>query len=145
MFHWSVSLLVWIVFFLIFYGLPHATIFLLPVIMLPLIFLSLGMSWLLASLGVYLRDVAQIVAVLSGVLMFMSPIFYPVAALPEEFQSFMLLNPLTLVIEQARDVMIWGKSPDWLAWSQYLVCSGLLAWVGFAWFQKTRKGFADVL
>jgi lipopolysaccharide transport system permease protein len=144
-FHWSISLLVWVAFFLIFYGVPHATILLLPVVMIPLMLLSLGMSWLLASLGVYLRDVAQIVGVLMSVLMFLSPIFYPVTSLPEEYQLIMLINPLTLAIEQTRDVMMWGKTPDWLAWSQYLVCSGFFSWGCFAWFQKTRKGFADVL
>jgi len=112
---------------------------------LPLMFLSLGMSWLLASLGVYLRDVAQIVGVLMSVLMFLSPIFYPISSLPEDYQVIMLINPLTLAIEQTRDVMMWGKAPDWLIWGKYLLCSGFFFWICFAWFQKTRKGFADVL
>lgn len=105
----------------------------------------LGLSWLLASLGVYLRDVAQIVGVIVTVLMFMSPLFYPVTALPENFQQWMMLNPLTFVVEQARDVMFWGKSIEWVAWSKQTAIAVVVAWLGFAWFQKTRKGFADVL
>lgn len=145
LFHWMISLLVWLVFYCIFYGVPHLTVLLLPIVMLPLVVLSLGMSWLLASLGVYLRDVAQVVGVLMSVLMFLSPIFYPVSSLPSEYQVIMLINPLTLAIEQARDIMMWGKMPDWVSWSKYLVISGVFSWFCFAWFQKTRKGFADVL
>ncbi|PIF48656.1 lipopolysaccharide transport system permease protein [Pseudomonas sp. 29] len=145
LFHWVISLLVWLVFYGIFYGVPHVTVLLLPLIMLPLMLLSLGMGWLLASLGVYLRDVAQIVGVLMSVLMFLSPIFYPVSSLPADYQVIMLVNPLTLVIEQTRDVMMWGKAPDWIVWGKYLLCSGAFSWICFVWFQKTRKGFADVL
>jgi lipopolysaccharide transport system permease protein len=145
LFHWVISLGVWLIFYGIFYGVPHATVLLLPLIMLPLVLLSLGMGWLLASLGVYLRDVAQIVGVLMSVLMFLSPIFYPVSSLPADYQVIMLINPLTLVIEQTREVMMWGRAPDWIVWCKYLLCSGGVSWICFVWFQKTRKGFADVL
>jgi lipopolysaccharide transport system permease protein len=145
LFHCLISLIVWFIFYLIFFGLPHASALLIPLITIPLILLTMGLSWLLAYLGVYLRDIAQFIGILTTTLMFLSPIFYPVSALPTEYQSFLMLNPLTLVIEQARDVLIWNKFPDWRYYSFYLVVSGLIAWLGFAWFQKTRKGFADVL
>lgn len=144
-FHLLISLLVWLVFYIIFFGLPGAAIFLLPVVLLPLVLMTLGLGWLLASLGVYLRDVTQVIGVVTTVLMFLSPIFYPVVALPEEFRPVMQASPLTLVVEQARDVMIWGETPNWSAWSVYFLLSSIIAWLGFAWFQKTRKGFADVL
>jgi lipopolysaccharide transport system permease protein len=144
-FHLLVSLLVWLIFFLILFGIPHATIIFFPVILLPLVLMTIGLSWLLASLGVYLRDVAQIIGVATTVLMFLSPIFYPITALPEEYRPFMQINPLTQVIEQTRDVMIWGKGMDWSAWVAYTFLSSLAAWLGFAWFQKTRSGFADVV
>ncbi|MGA9164525.1 MAG: ABC transporter permease [Thiobacillus sp.] len=144
-FHMLVSLLVWLIFYLIFFGIPHATIIFLPVIFLPLILMTMGISWLLASLGVYLRDVAQIIGVVTTVLMFLSPIFYPIVALPEEYRPLMQINPLTYVIEQTRDVMIWGKSLNWSVWVVYSLLSSLTAWLGFAWFQKTRNGFADVV
>ena len=144
-FQFLLCLGVWLVFYLIFFGAPPMTILLLPFVLIPLVLFTLGLSWLLASLGVYLRDIAQIIGVVTTVLMFLSPIFYPISALPAEYQQFMQASPLTFVIEQARDVMIWGKPVDWNLWSMWMVISLLLAWMGFAWFQKTRKGFADVL
>jgi len=144
-FHLLVSLFVWLIFYLIFFGVPPATILLLPPILLVLALMTLGLSWFLASLGVYLRDVSQIVGVITSVLMFMSPVFYPISALPERYRPFMQVSPLTLVVEQARAVMMWGKNLDWSAWASYLIVSLAVAWLGFAWFQKTRKGFTDVL
>lgn len=144
-FHMVISLSVWFIFYLIFFGLPHPSAVLLPFVLLPLVLFTIGISWFLAALGVYLRDVAQFISIVTTTLMFLSPIFYPVSALPEEYQPILLLNPLTPVIESARDVLVWGKSPDWLLLAIYFVVSGLIAWLGFAWFQKTRKGFADVL
>ncbi len=144
-FHMLISFGVWLLFYLIFFGMPPLTVLLLPLVLLPLALLTLGLSWLLASLGVYLRDVTQVTTVITSVLMFLSPIFYPVSILPAEYRPFLQLNPLTLTIEQARDVMIWGKGLDWAAWGLYLVVALMIAWLGFAWFQKTRKGFADVL
>lgn len=144
-FHLLVSLIVWLIFYLIFFGVPQVTILLLPLVLLPFVLMTLGLSWLLASLGVYLRDVSQIIGLVTTVLMFLSPIFYPIVALPEKYRPFMQISPLTFVIEQARDVMIWGNDMDWRLWAFYLLLSSLIAWLGFAWFQKTRKGFADVL
>ena len=144
-FHSLVSLLVWLIFFCIFFGLPPLTIVSLPLVVIPLALYALGLSWLLASLGVYIRDVAQFISILMTALMFLSPVFYPIASLPEQYHLFMNINPLTFVIEQARDVMIFGRSINWMPWLSQLLLSFLVAWLGFAWFQKTRKGFADVL
>jgi lipopolysaccharide transport system permease protein len=144
-FHLLINLLVWLIFYLIFFGVPNVTIGLLPVVLLQFGLMTLGFSWLLASLGVYLRDVTQIIGVVTAVLMFLSPIFYPVVALPEAYRPFMQISPLTLVVEQTRDVMIWGAGLDWSIWAIYLIVSSMLAWLGYSWFQKTRKGFADVL
>lgn len=144
-FHLLISLFVWLAFYLIFFGVPQATIVLLPVLLIPFFLMTLGLSWFLASLGVYLRDVSQIIGVMMTALMFLSPIFYPIAALPEEYHLFMQISPLTFTVEQARDVMIWGKGLDWGAWAMYMLLAAIIAWFGFAWFQKTRKGFADVL
>lgn len=145
LFHLLISLLVWLSFYLLFFGLPPVTVFLLPIVIMPLILMILGFSWFLASLGVYLRDISQIIGVIVTILMFLSPIFYPIVALPEEYRPFMQISPLTLVVEQTRDVMIWGKGLNVTAWLTSLFVSLMTAWLGFAWFQKTRKGFADVL
>lgn len=145
LFHMAISLIVWLIFYLIFYGIPHLSILLFPVVIAPLILTTLGLSWLLASLGVYLRDVAQIVGILSTVLMFLSPIFYSVEMLPPVYQQLVHISPLTLIVEQARQVLFWGQSINWISWSVYALISIVIATTGYSWFQKTRKGFADVL
>ncbi|MNT74141.1 ABC-2 type transporter [compost metagenome] len=112
---------------------------------MPLVLIILGLSWLLASLGVYLRDVAQVIGVATTVLMFLSPVFYPISALPEQYRPYMQISPLTYIVEQTRDVMMWDKGMNWSGWAMWMIISLAIAWLGFAWFQKTRKGFADVL
>ncbi len=144
-FHGLVSFGVWFVFYFIFFGLPPVTAWLFPIVILPLMFLVIGLGWFLASLGVYLRDVAQFVGLLVTAMMFLSPIFYPVSALPPKYQFVMELNPMTSVIEQVRGVLISGVLPRWHDYAMQLGGSMLLAWLGYVWFQKTRKGFADVL
>ena len=101
--------------------------------------------YFLSALGVYLRDISQLVGLVITALLFMSPIFYPISSLPEKFQVVMMLNPLTLVIEMTRDVLYFGILPDYYLLLAYYIISILIAWGGFVWFQKTRKGFADVL
>ncbi|EMM3426589.1 ABC transporter permease [Klebsiella aerogenes] len=145
LFHFAISCLVWIVFYIIEVGVPHLTIFLLPVILIPFILMVMGLSWFLASLGVYLRDVNQIVGIATMVLMFLSPIFFPTSALPESVRPLLSLNPLAQFIEQARDVMYWGRIPAFVPYFIGLIVNAIIAWAGFLWFQKTRKGFADVI
>lgn len=144
-FHLLVSFIVWLAFYILFFGLPHASLLQLPLVFLPLVLLTVGLCWFLASLAVYLRDVAQVVAVVTTVLLFLSPVFFPIAVLPPTYQALVRLSPLTYVVEQARDVMVWGRGVQWSAWCVYTAASAAIAWLGFAWFQKTRKGFADVL
>lgn len=144
-FHTLISLVVWLIFYGIFLGIPSVKAGLILVVVLPLIAFTMGISWFLASLGVYLRDVSQIIGMLTTILMFLSPIFYPVASLPEEYRRVFQMNPLTPTIEMVRDVLIWGKSPDWSLYGISLVIALIVACLGFAWFQQTRKGFADVL
>jgi len=145
LFHGAVSLAVLLMFFAAVHHYVQWTAVLAPVVLLPLIFYSMGVSWFLSSLGVFIRDVAQTTGLITSVLMFTSPVFYPLSALPERYQPLLYLNPLTLVIEQFRDVVVWGRIPDWNATLLSLAASLAVAWLGFAWFQKTRRGFADVL
>jgi lipopolysaccharide transport system permease protein len=145
LFHGAISLLVWLIAYTIFFGVPHATVLLLPLVLLPLILFTMGLSWALASLGVFLRDVSQIIGIITTILMFLSPIFYPVSTLPERFRPLLYMNPLTPAIESTRDVLYWGKLPSFEMLGVCLLIGALVAWLGFAWFQKTRKGFADVL
>jgi len=145
LFHTLISYVVWQVFYVIFFGAPNMTVLLFPVVLLPLALFTLGVSWMLASVAVYLRDIAQLVGVLTTVLMFMSPIFYPLSALPAAYQPVIGLNPLALPIEFARDVLLWGNLPGLTVFALYTAGSALMAWVGFTCFQKLRSGFADVV
>lgn len=145
LFHAAISFTVWFAACLLLRGLPPATFPLLPLLLLPLVFTTMGVSWFLASLGVYLRDVSQIISVATTALLFLTPIFYSAANLPVPYQKIMLLNPLTPIIEQARGAMLFGAMPDWRVFGLNLAISLVAAALGFAWFQKTRKGFADVL
>lgn len=116
-----------------------------PLLVLPLGAATLGFSWLLAALGVYLRDVGQVIGVLTTVLLFLSPVLYPVAALPAHYQPWLKLNPLTYIIEESRNVLLFGRWPDWPSLALALLIALVIAAAGFALFQKARKGFADVL
>jgi len=145
LFHLGVSFLVWLLAYLVFFGVPSVTAVFFPMLLIPLCLFTLGFSWFLASLGVYLRDVGQVVGVLTTMLLFLSPIFYPVAMLPPAFQAVLHLNPLTFIVEQARGVLMWGAFPDWTGLFLLTCLSAVVAYLGFAWFQKTRGGFADVL
>lgn len=124
---------------------PHWTVVFLPLSLLPVVLVSLGLSWLLASLGTFLRDVGPVVGVLAQVLMFTTPIFYPLAALPEPFRRIVGLNPLSFVIEEVRGHIFHGRLPDWPRLAAYLVAGLVVGWLGLSWFQRTRSAFANVL
>lgn len=145
LFHFAVSMLVWaaVAWFLI--GPLPVTALLLPVVLLPLLLGTLGLCWLLSALGVYLRDVGQVVGVAVTGLLFLSPIFYPLDAVPESVRWLIRLNPIGYVVDMVRGVLVFGTLPGMAGYGTALVASLLLAWMGFWWFQKTRKGFADVL
>lgn len=145
LFHALISLCVLLAAFFLFNGYLHWTVVFTPLVILPLVILTIGLAWILASLGVFLRDVGQTIVIVTTVLMFLSPVFYPVDAVPQRFRVFIMANPLTFVIEQAREVLVWGHAPDWVGLGIYTVAATVVAWMGYAWFQKTRKGFADVI
>lgn len=144
-FHTFINIGVLLAAFFVFNGYLNWTALFIPVVLFPLVFLVVGFAWILSSLGVFLRDVSQTIGIITTVLTFLSPVFYPIAAVPERFRPIIMANPLTFIIEQARDVLIWGKMPDWAGLLIYTLVAAAIAWIGFAWFQKTRKGFADVL
>lgn len=145
LFHAMISLVVLLIAQLFLnFSLPWTAVFF-PLVILPLLIGTIGFAWVLAATGVFIRDIAQTTGIITMVLLFVSPVFYPVSALPMEYQGWLLLNPLTFVIEEARNVLIWGRMLDWTGWGLSLIVGMAIAWVGFWWFQKTRKGFADVL
>lgn len=145
LFHALVSIAVLLAAFAIVHLYLNWTVILFPLVLVPLVLLTMGISWFVASLGVYIRDIGQTTGLITTIMLFLSPVFFPAASLPEPYRALLLLNPLTFVIEQARDVLLWGKPLDWLGLAIYCVVSSGVAWLGLVWFQKTRKGFADVV
>ena len=145
LFHCAISVAILLLTILLASGGIYWTIILFPFVLLPFAMLSLGIAWILASLGVFIRDIGQIVSILTTVLMFLSPVFYPLSAIPENYRPIIMANPLTFIIEQARAVLVFGKMPNWWGLLIYFCVASLVTWLGFAWFQKTRKGFADVV
>ncbi|ASE53341.1 TPA: ABC transporter permease [Stenotrophomonas maltophilia] len=116
-----------------------------PVVVTPLLVIAVGIAWILAALGVFIRDLKQTTTFITTAMLFLSPVFYPQSAWPEKYQKLFMLNPLTFIMEQSRQVLIWGKLPDFKGLMVYLMIASAFAFIGFAVFQKMRKGFADVL
>jgi lipopolysaccharide transport system permease protein len=145
LFHALVSILVLILAMLVMAVPVPWTVVLLPVVIVPLLLAIVGAMWMLGSLGVYLRDIGQLVTLLTTGLLFLAPVFYPVSAVPEKYRGLLESNPLTFVIENARAVLIEGKLPDFGAWLVQLIAGAAVCWCGYALFQRARKGFADVI
>lgn len=144
-FHMSVSLIVLAMFCLASHVPISWTAVWFPVLLAPFCLWILGTSWFLAAAGVFVRDVAQGIGVFTSLALFLSPVLYPRSAVPETYQPLFYLNPLTFMVEQARGVLIAGTTPSWAGLGLYSVCSVAVAWLGLLWFQRTRKGFSDVL
>ena len=145
LFHAAINFAVLLVFVVAVTGKLHATVLLFPLAIVPVILLTLGLTWLLSSLGVFFRDASHTVALLVTVLMFVSPIFYPASAIPAHLRPFFELNPLARSIEDARAVVILGTVPDIGGFALHCLVAAVVAWAGLWWFVRTKHTFADVL
>lgn len=123
----------------------HWTMLLLPLVVAPIVLATAGVAWMLASLGVFLRDASQIVGFVTAFMMFLSPIFYPLSAFPPTLQKWLFLNPLTLPVVQVRQVVINAALPAWRELAISYAVGLIVAAVGLWWFERTRQGFADVV
>lgn len=121
------------------------TAILLPVIILPLLILLAGLAWGIASLSVFFPDLGQIITFLSSLLLFLSPVFFPLSAAPKLVQPFLMINPISFPIEQARNVVLLGKYPDWTGLAIYSIIACTIAFLGLWVFQRSRTAFADVV
>ena len=139
------SLIVLIIFELITIHHIPITFLFLPLVWAPLVLGCTAITWILAALGVFIRDLSQITAVLVSMLMFLSPIFYPVSALPKLWQPILAANPLAQVIEQTRLVTINGTSPDISYVSGGILVTMIACEIAFRFFQKSKRAFADVI
>ena len=117
----------------------------LPVLLVPLVLLSLGSAWLVASLGVYIRDFGQAIPIFTQVVFFLTPIFYSVDMIPEEYQFIPALNPLTGMVENTRLILLQGQNPDLMRWLVQTVGTLIFSQLCYVWFMKTKRGFADVM
>lgn len=145
LFHAAISIVVLEAAFFIIHFRLNWTILLMPLVLLPFVLLIMGLCWFLAATGVFLRDLGQITGVITAALLFLAPIFYPLTALPEGFRPLAFFNPLTFIVEQTRNLLIWGRPPHWIGLGAYLAVALIVAWGGLYWFQRTRRAFADVL
>ena len=130
---------------IILHGTPPWTAIFLPLVIAPIVLATLAVVWFLSSTGVYIRDLAQIVGPFVTLFFFISPVFYPVSALPEAMQPLLYLNPVTFIIQQTRDVLLSGVLPNFWGLLAYFVVAWLAAWVALFWFSRTKRGFADVI
>jgi lipopolysaccharide transport system permease protein len=145
LFHLLVSTSVLLVISFLTRGFVPWTAILFPLVILPFLPFVAGLVWLLSSLGVFLRDLKQAMGIITAAMMFLAPIFYPLEQIPPQYRDLLYLNPLTVIVQTSRDVLVWGRTPNWEMLGLYSVAACLFAWFSFVWFQRTRRGFADVL
>lgn len=145
LFHTLMNIVVFLVMRMIMDGAIAWTTFLFPLVMLPLVVLGLGVSWFMAATGVYFRDVSQITGVLSLAMLFLSSAMMPLESVPDGYRWVFEINPLTFIIDQARNVLLWNTMPDWAGLAWYLLASLCVLYGGYAAFAGTRRGFSDVL
>jgi len=145
LYHGLISLSILIIWIFITKGYISWTLPLLPLVVLPLLFLTLGLSWFLASLGVFVRDMGYTIVLVLQVLFYLTPIFYSIENVPEPFHTLISYNPLTSIIDNFRRVVLWGILPDWSSLIAWLIITSVMMLLGYAWFMKTKRAFADVI
>jgi lipopolysaccharide transport system permease protein len=145
LFHAGVSLAILLVARAFILSVPLWTAILLPIVLVPLVCLSLGLSWFLASLGVFLRDIGHTVALVTQMLMFLTPIFYPPGIFPARLRFLVDFNPLASIVENMRRAAVQGMMPDWKAWAYTAAVGFIVLCLGYAWFAKSKRAFADVI
>ncbi|MGL5485026.1 MAG: ABC transporter permease [Shewanella sp.] len=140
-----ISLALLIIIICLVHGMPGIDTFLTPLLWIPLFMMTVGMSLIISSLGVYIRDLSQVVSLLNMVLMFLSPIFFPIEKIPEALRSFVSLNPLADLVTQTRGILIFHQSFDWFGFGKSLGISMIIFCIGIAVFSSLKKGFSDVI
>jgi len=145
LFHFAVGLVILVLANAAFDHAIHTTMLLSVVVIAPMVVLSLGVSWLLAALGVFIRDLRHIVGILATVLLFLSPVFYPVSSVPQAVRPLIYLNPITVIVEELRNTVLFGTAPNWLHLAVYTIVALLFTGAGYFVFVRSRRAFADVV
>ena len=144
-FHGLISFSILMVFAVCIRSALPLTAFLFPVVLMPLVFLSIGVGWMLSALGVFLRDIGYVMNVVTQALVFVTPVFFPVENVAEKYRIFMYINPLSAVVENARTVLLRGEMPDWMWLLKVTLFSLVFMQIGYIFFMKSKKAFADVI
>lgn len=139
---WLLVMVVGIVIFMQYSVMSLLTI---PVLLLPYMFCIIGIAWFVASLGVYFKDIKHSIDIILRILLYASAVFYPLSRLPETYQKILLINPIAIVIDRVRATVFFNTSPSALEWGIWMLCSLVICQLGYIWFMKTKKGFADVM
>ena len=145
LFNLAINWLILMIFYSVVVGLPSPTVLYMPLIALPIVFITVGAVWFISSIGLYLRDIAHVVGLLTTALLFLSPIFYPASAVPDAFQAYYSMNPFVPILEMSKGALFHGLPPDWPILGCELLGSWIFAWLGYTWFMHTKKGFPDVV
>lgn len=145
LFQTAISIAILSLFLLMTQGVVYWTALLAPVVLLPLMIMASGAIWIIGALSVYMRDFAQLMGVLTTLMLFLGPVFYPLSVIPAPARYLFYLNPITAIIEQMRRIMLDGVPPDWIVLGVYTVCALAVAKIGLMLFNRMRGGFADVL
>lgn len=145
LFHLCMNLVVFCLLNFLVFGGFSPYVLLAPLVIAPLVLMTVATCWFVASLGVYVRDINQAVPVVVTALLFLSSAIVPVDALPERYQLVFGLNPLTFFIDQVREVALWGRLPDWMGLGIRAVAGLVLLYASHAWFKVSSRGFADVI
>ena len=140
-----VSFVVWVAFYLIIVGTPNLNILLLPIIMLPFVFILFGLTFLFSTLGVFVRDTNNIINLITTLLLFLSPIFYPISVIPEQYQLYIYLNPVAYQIELTRDLMMWGNTPNLISFLIYFILAFMFYLLTLKFFSNNKDRFIDVM
>ncbi|WP_420405139.1 ABC transporter permease [Nisaea sp.] len=143
--HAVMALAVLVVVILVYGVSLHWTGLLLPLAWLPLVVMLAGLGLLVASLGVFIRDIGQVLGFMMTILMFGSSILFPPEMLPEPLRPWLLLNPLTIPVDASRDLLLWGHFPNWERLGIYSAVAVAALWVGSWWFLRTKRGFSEVM
>ncbi|WP_371396601.1 ABC transporter permease [Fretibacter rubidus] len=145
LFHAMISFIILLVLVITLTGRIPLTALLFPVVLIPFCVMIVGLAWGLAAIGVYLRDIGQIIGTFVTAMMFLAPIFYPPSVIPDWASPYVAMNPIVVPVNAIRDILVFGRMPDWSALGIYSAVSVIMCIGGLYIFQKTRKGFADVL
>jgi lipopolysaccharide transport system permease protein len=134
-----------LIFYLAIVGIPPLAAVVIPLLVVPLALAVLGCVWFISAIGAFVRDLRQLVSVTALIMMYLSPIFFPLSAVPVPARTIIYANPLAFVIESARAALFNGLWPDWTAFAAYAAVAWIFATAGYTWFVRVKPAFADVV